>query len=432
MNSRLSRPLLAVAVSGALVGGLAAGPAFAGPDTTPSGITSAVGDPTPEPTKPPASPTTSPDPTPTAEPTPPGDPTGTGDPTATADPTATTEPTATGEPTTTGEPTATAEPTATDDPPVEPAPDTLPPAGKFTLNSAALWIGQSVSLTQGAVTDDTSTPDQISRVVTWGDGTSSTLAAGTAKYSHKYTRTGKFTVTVTYLDAAGNSGKATSAVTVATPGKVKLSKTSVWNGERFFVAFSSVPAGTTKIALNWGDGYVSTHAGKNQSIRGLYYTRKNGGLVTGGVTLYATYTNKLGASSAIRIGTVTVKKDKSKPVVKIKKPSSPNRLKSWKTIKGTVSDKGATSPYVYVWVERVTGSKTYCYTTKKTWKRYYGNAGYDKYCGSSPVEVKISGGKWSMKLPGLKKGTIYVSARAWDWSDNASKWASAKAKMTRS
>jgi hypothetical protein len=236
---------------------------------------------------------------------------------------------------------------------------------------------------------------------------------------------------VTYKDAAGNSGKATSALTVSTPGKVKLSKTSLWNGERFLVTFSSVPSGTSKIALNWGDGYISNHAGKNQSIRGLYYTRKNGGLVTGGVTLYATYTNKLGTSAAIKIGKVTVKKDKTKPVVKIKKPSSPNRLKSWKTIKGTIADKGATSPYVYVWATRVTGSKSYCFTTKKKWKRYYGNAGYDKYCGASPVEVKISGGKWSMKLPGLKKGTLYVDARAWDWSDNASKWASVKAKMTR-
>jgi hypothetical protein len=415
MNPRLSRPLLAVAVSGALVagGGLAPAPAFAGPDTTPAAsgapgrVASAAGDPA-------------------------------ADPTATPDPTG--EPTATPAPATTTEPTATPAPTATTQAPVAPAPDpqaetaadTVAPVGSFELNAKALWIGQAVSLTQGAVSDDTSTPDEISRVVTWGDGTSSTLAAGTAKYPHTYAKNGTFTVTVTFQDAAGNSSVTSSAVTVTTPGKVKLSKTSLWNGERFSVTFSSVPAGTTKIALNWGDGYISDHAGKNQSVRGLYYTRKNGGLVTGDVTLYATYTNKLGASSAIRIGKVTVKKDKAKPVVKIKKPSSPNRLKSWKTVKGTVSDKGATSPYVYVWATRVTGSKAYCYTAKKTWKRYYDSAGYDKYCSYSPVEVRISGGKWSMKLPGLKKGTLYIDARAWDWANNASKWAHAKAKITRS
>ena len=37
-----------------------------------------------------------------------------------------------------------------------------------------------------------------------------------------------------------------------------------------------------------------------------------------------------------------------------------------------------------------------------------------------------------LKLPSLKKGTLYVDARAWDWADNASKWASVKAKITRS
>jgi len=296
--------------------------------------------------------------------------------------------------------------------------DTVAPVGSFKLNSAALWIGQSVSLTQGAVTDETSTPDQISRVVDWGDLTPSTnLAAGTAKYAHKYTKTGKFTVKVTYTDAAGNASEVTSAVNVTTPARARLSKTSVWNGERLHVIFSGVPAGTTKIALDWGDSYISNLPGKNQSVRGLF-------------TLRATYTNKLGASSAVLIGKVTVKKDTAKPVVKITKPGSANRLKSWKVIKGTVADKGAIAPYVYVWATRITGSKSYCYTAKKQWKRYYGSSGYNKYC--TPVEVTITKGKWSMKLPGLKKGTLYVDARAWDWADNASKWASVKAKITRS
>lgn len=309
--------------------------------------------------------------------------------------------------------------------------DTVPPVGAFSLNSAALWTGQSVSLTQGTVTDDTTAPELVTRVADWGDGSApTTLAAGTAKYTHKYATNGTFTVKVTYQDAAGNSSEVTSAVAVTTPGKVKLSKTSVWNGERFQVIFSSVPSGTTKIALDWGDGYVSTHAGKNQSITGLIYHRKNGGLITGAVALKATYTNKFGASSAIPIGKVTVKKDKAKPVVKIKKPGSANRLKSWKTVKGTLTDKGAVAPYVYVWATRITGNKAYCFTAKKKWKRYYGNAGYKKHC--SAVEVKISKGKWSMKLPSLKKGTLYVDARAWDWADNVSKWASVKAKITRS
>ncbi|RSM41380.1 hypothetical protein DMB66_56090 [Actinoplanes sp. ATCC 53533] len=314
----------------------------------------------------------------------------------------------------------------------EPA-DTVAPVGSFKLNSAAFWIGQSVSLTQGTVTDETSAPDQITRVADWGDGTpTTTLAPGTVKYAHKYAKTGKFTVKVTYTDAAGNASDVTSAVTVTTPGRVKLSKTSVWNGERLSVTFSGVPAGTKKIVFDWGDSFVDTLPGKNQSIRGLYYKNKKGRLIRGAVTMRATYTNSLGASSAIVVGKVTVKKDTAKPVVKITKPGSANRLKSWKTIKGTVADKGAIAPYVYVWATRITGNKSYCFTAKKTWKRYYGTAGYNKYCSRSSVEVTITKGKWSMKLPGLKKGTLYVDARSWDWADNASKWASVKAKITRS
>ena len=38
----------------------------------------------------------------------------------------------------------------------------------------------------------------------------------------------------------------------------------------------------------------------------------------------------------------------------------------------------------------------------------------------------------SVKLSGLKKGTLYVDARTWDWADNASKWSSVKAKITLS
>lgn len=59
----------------------------------------------------------------------------------------------------------------------------------------------------------------------------------------------------------------------------------------------------------------------------------------------------------------------------------------------------------------------------------YSEADYNK---CSAIEAKVSKGKWSLKLSGLKKGTLYVDARTWDWADNASKWSSVKAKITRS
>ncbi|MFI7541180.1 PKD domain-containing protein [Actinoplanes sp. NPDC049599] len=408
MNPRLTRPLLAVAVTGALLtgGSLVGAPASADPGVThtlPPEAAALLDDPAPGPTAT------------TAEPTP--------------EPTATTEPTATPEPT--PEPTATTEPTPTPTVPTDPDPaDTVAPAGRFTLNSAALWIGQSVSLVQGAVTDDTSAPDQITRVAAWGDGTSSTLAADTATYAHKYPKNGKFTVTVTYRDAAGNTSSAASVVTVTTPGAFKLSKTTVWSNESFTVTFSKVPAGTTKIVFDQGDGYIATLTGKNQTSRMYLDTDEDGGKISGAVSLRATFHNRYGASSAFVIGKVTVKRDSWKPVTTVKKPKSSNRIKSWKYATGTAKDKGSGVYRVAVYASRLTGSKFYCYSAKNTWKRVTSDAQADKYC--VPHYVKAKKGKWTLRLKGVAKGTLWVDAATQDVSANWGKFKTVKVKITRS
>ncbi|GAA3929664.1 PKD domain-containing protein [Actinoplanes auranticolor] len=400
MNSRLSRPLLAFAISGALVAGgsLIAGPASADPNLPqPTSADSAAAQ--DEPT---------PDPTDTVEPTP--------------DPTDTTEPTP--------DPTDTTEPTPDPTDTVEPAPDTAAPVGKFSLNSRALWIGQSVSLTQGAVTDDTSAPEQVTRVAAWGDGTSTPLAADTAQYTHKYTKNGKFTVTVTYSDAAGNTSTATSTVTITTPGKFKFSKTTVWAHEPFMVTFSNVPNGTTKIVFNQGDGWVVTLKGKNQSAWMYYYTRTNGSYIRGAVTSKATFYNKYGASSPIVVGKVTVKPDGWKPTTTVKKPKNSNRIKSWKYATGTAKDKGSGVYRVAVFASRLTGSKYYCYSSNQTWKLVKTDAQAEKYCVAHYVKAKK--GKWTLRLKGVAKGTLWVDASTQDVSSNWGKFATVKAKVTRS
>ncbi|AGZ46218.1 PKD domain-containing protein [Actinoplanes friuliensis] len=435
MNPRLTRPLLAIAISGAMFAGgaVVASPAFADPSGARESSTDALsvledptGEPTPEPT---ATTEPTPEPTATTEPTP--EPTATTDPTP--EPTATTDPTP--DPTVTTDPTP--EPTATTTPAPDPTvttdpADTTAPVGKFSLNTTALWIGQVVSLTQGAVTDNKSAATQITRTVNWGDGTSSTLPANTSAFKHKYAKNGRFTVVVTLKDAAGNTSKATapsSTVAVTTPGKFKLSKYSVWSGESFKLTISNVPAGTTKLTLDWGDGWVQNLKARNQTVSGYYYHRKNGGLIKGAITLKTTFTNKYGATSAIYSGKVTVKTDSWKPVVKVKKPSSSDRIKSWKTVTGTSSDKGSGAPYVYVWGTRISGSKVYCTNSKKKWVRVNSDADFGK---CTAITVKVSKGKWKMSLPGVAKGTLYIDARTWDWADNASKWSTVKAKITRS
>ncbi|AGL21079.1 PKD domain-containing protein [Actinoplanes sp. N902-109] len=437
MNVRLTKPMLAVVVGALLAGGTGVAPAFA--DTGRGSVADAAaaleddpaGTPTPEPT--PSDTTVTPEPTDTTVTPEPSGTTVTPEPT---DTTVTPEPsgtTVTPEPTdTTGTPeptgSTTPEPSPSTTPP--PAPDKTAPKGAFSVNTTSLWVGQKVTFTQGAVSDDRSAGAQITRTVSWGDGTTSTLkATSQPAIAKQYTKNGKFTITLTVKDAAGNVGKATKVINVTTPGKWKLDKYNLWSGQKLKVTLSGVPAGTTRISFNWGDGYIDEIKPKNQSFTGYYYHRRNGGLMKGRITLRATFYNKYGATSAIYAGVVNVKTDSWKPVVKVKKPGSSNRLKSWKTVTGTVTDKGSGVPYVYVFVSRISGSKVYCYTPQKKWKRVYSD---DEYNNCLPISVKPAKGKWSVKVNGLQKGTIYVDALAIDWSDHQSKWSSVKAKITKS
>lgn len=415
MNSRLSRPLLAFAISGALVAGgsLVAGPAHADPglpDVThslPPEATSLVDDLT--------------------------NPAGTADPAPGAKVVTELAP----ESAVATDSKTNAAVTATSTPNAgtragSAAEDTIPPVGKFTLNSAALWIGQSVSLTQGAVTDDTSTPDQIKRVVNWGDGTPITeLPASTVTFAHKYAKNGKFPVTVTYQDAAGNSSVAASAVTVTTPGKFTFSKTSVWRHEIITATFSRVPNGTTKIVFDLADGWVVTLKGKNQTARFYYNLRKNSNTAVRGIVRpRATFYNKYGASAPILMGRITVKVDSWQPTVTIKKPSSSNRIKSWKYAKGTAADKGSGVYRVAVFGARLNGNKFYCYAANNKWKRVTSDAQATKYC--VPHYVKVSKGKWSLRLKGVAKGTLWVDAAAQDKAGSWGKFKTVKVKITRS
>jgi hypothetical protein len=411
LQTRLKRPLLAAVVTGAL---FATGAVLSSPA---SAATPVLSD---EPT---ATATATDEATPTADPTTDAP---TADPTTepTADPT--TDPTT--EPTTDPTTDPTTEPTT--DPASPPPADVTPPQGSFKLNYSSLWVGQRTTLTLAGIADDRSAASAITRVVTWGDGSTSKLSPTQVTIVKQYTRTGKFPVTLTLTDEAGNAKAIKSAtVAVTVPGKVKLSTTSVWHHQKFNVVFSSVPSGTTKIVLNEGDGYVATLKGKNQTVPSIYYHRYKGGLMpAGAVTLTATYTNKQGTTTPIVIGKVTIKKDSWNPHVTIVKPKHSEQVKAWKTIRGTATDKGSGVQGVIVVPMRASGSKVYCYTSKKKWMRIYNDSDVDK-CG---VVVGVSKGKWSLGLKGLVKGSFTVLAIGEDWSDRASNVAQVTKKLTHS
>lgn len=313
---------------------------------------------------------------------------------------------------------------------VAPPPDTTAPTGSFTLNTASLWAGQHTTLTQVGIADNgVSDPASVTRVVSWGDGTSQTLKAGEGPVAKTYAKTGTYTVTLTLTDGAGNKSAPSAKVTVTNPGHFKLSKTAVWHHETLKVAISSVPSGTSKIALSWGDGYTSTLKGVNQTASHSYHRKSNGkALPAGSLTLTAVYTNKYGASSPLTVGKVTIRKDSWRPSVSITKPSHPERVKSWSVVRGKAADKGSGVQKVTVTVIRTSGGSTYCYTTKHKWLKL------TAHTNRAPCALVVSAstkGTWSVAVKGLKKGTLTVTAVASDWSDLTSTTAKVSKKLTK-
>ncbi|MBO3743931.1 hypothetical protein [Actinoplanes flavus] len=401
---------LAVAVvSGALIAGgtLIGAPAYAIPDSAadaPSGKNpsavieeSATGldavDPTPTPTP------TDPTPTPT-------------DPTPTP-----TDPTPT--------------PTST-----EPTPDTTKPTGSFALDYTSVWVGQQIKVVQESwdYSDPGDAQNTLKRVVNWGDGTSTALSPTTSSARKSYARSGSFKVTVTITDPAGNTSAIparTVAVTVPA-GKVSLSRKSVYQGGLFNINIGKVPAGATMYKIDWSDGWDSAHWSSSKSLTGriLYrwrwdpaakrHVKVSNARLSGVRTLRIAWGNDKGYGAWQAIGNLNLVKDRWKPTLTIKKPSSTNRASSWKTITGTVGDKGAGVRHLGVTAFRVTASgKAYCLTPARKWKRYYSDADVDKYCYATGVKVKIKNGKWSLKLPaGLGKNQYFaVDAWVYDYAD---------------
>jgi hypothetical protein len=308
-------------------------------------------------------------------------------------------------------------------------PDTTAPAGTFSLNTASPWIGQKTTVTQVGIADNgVSDPASVTRVLSWGDGTTATLTAGEGPVSKTYATTGTYTVTLTLTDAAGNQSGTAAKVTVTDPGHFKLNKTTVWQHESLAAAISGVPSGTTKIVLNWGDGYASTLAGKNQTATHTYHRLSSGKALPASLSLTAVYTNKFGASSALAVGTVSIRKDSWRPTVSVTKPSHPERVSSWSTVRGKAADKGSGVQKVTVTVIRTSGGASYCYTTKHTWLKL--TAGTNRTPCALVVGVS-SKGTWAVAVKGLKKGTLTVTAVAMDWADQNSTTAKVSQKLTK-
>lgn len=293
--------------------------------------------------------------------------------------------------------------------------DATAPTGTYALNTAALWPGQSVTLTETALDDDVSDNAKITRVVDWGDGSATqTLAAGTTKATHAYTKAGSFTVTVTLTDEAGNKGTATftgSAVVAvkAQAGTYKLNTKSIWATQSVNLGISGV-TGATQLTIVWGDGSTTKTTAKNATVTHKYTK-------AGNFTVKVTPSNVAGSGRVVTVGSVKVTKDTAKPVVSLTKPSHQERASSWKTVTGKATDKGLGVAKAKVKAIEERSGKWYFYSAGKWTKA---KSKKDAQARAAVLTATPNAkGVWSVKLSGVTKGKLVITYTATDKAGNS-------------
>ncbi|GAA1600191.1 ExeM/NucH family extracellular endonuclease [Actinoplanes couchii] len=293
--------------------------------------------------------------------------------------------------------------------------DSTAPTGTYALNMAAIWPGQSVTLTESALDDDVSDNAKISRVINWGDGSAAqTLAVGTTKATHAYTKAGSFTVTVALTDEAGNkgAGKVTGSPVVvkAQAGAYKLSTKSIWAKQSVNLTVSGV-TGATKLAINWGDGTTNTITAKNATVSHTYTK-------AGTFAVKVTPSNAAGSGKVVAVGSVKVTKDTAKPTVSVTTPKQPAKAASWKTVTGKAADKGLGVATVKVKaIEQRSGAWYYLKAGKWTKAKSKKDAQAKATVQTVTPNAK---GVWSAKLGGVARGTLVITYSATDKAGNTS------------
>ncbi|KUL29336.1 hypothetical protein [Actinoplanes awajinensis] len=321
-----------------------------------------------------------------------------------------------------------------------PAPDTIPPKGAYKLSATSIWTGQFVKFTQtSADFSDNVTPDaQIKRTVNWGDGTGLlTLTASQTVVQHNYNKPGTFTLVERLTDKAGKFSDIKKTVKVSNAAtKLVNSKTSVWNGQRYYLTVKAVPAGTQYVVIQNGDNCTGEFkwTGKAKAVK-MYFWKDctTGKIVTGKRYAKVKYRNANGYSAWFTGGAgVTVKKDSWKPTVTVTKPKNSNKLSSWKYVTGTSKDKGSGVRVVWVSLENFSNGQDYCLNVNKKWQKVNGDT-WNDVCYSWKATVSANG-KWKFKVPaGLKKGLFWPAASAEDWAGRQTyPYKYIEAKITRS
>jgi 5'-nucleotidase len=305
--------------------------------------------------------------------------------------------------------------------------DDTAPTGTFTVDTTAIWLGQSVKVTQTALADDVSAAAGITRVVSWGDGSApQTLAAGATTATHAYAAVGSYQVSVALTDEAGNTAPAgftgpSTVVVAAQPGRFALDPRSIWASQSVKLSLSGVGT-ASKVTVAWGDGAITTMTSNVGTVAHAY---PKAGTFTVKVTLF----NKAGAGTPVTVGSVKVTKDTYKPVVTFSPPKSPAKASSWTRITGTATDKGVGVARVRVKLIEQRDGKWFYYTGSR-WVKTSSKSNASAKAAVITVTPSPRG-DWGLGLRGVKKGALTVTYWGSDKVGNTSAGQSYTKKITK-
>jgi hypothetical protein len=313
-------------------------------------------------------------------------------------------------------------------------PDLSAPSGTFTV----AWVDRTGTITQTALTDDRPV-GQITRTVSWGDGTAAVAWTSGPTISHLYAADGLYRPTVTLKDAVGNTrvvnlaaivpGDKTAPVGTFTtsPGKAWASVTPV-NVTQTALSDDFSAAADVLRWINWGDGSAVEPWAGSVTASHLYAA---GGTYTPQVVLE----DEAGNTRSVPAEAVTVQADTVLPLVKLVLPKKgvADEVSSWKKVFGQATDEKGTGVDVVavMAIEKRATGWYYFKATSKTWAKAATKGKAWKRAKGAVVEPTAKGA-WVVRLTGLRKGTLFVRATATDLAGNVSKPVAHKAVLTTS
>jgi len=305
-------------------------------------------------------------------------------------------------------------------------PDLTAPLGTYDVS----WTGVDTTVSQLTLTDDLSLPANITREINWGEpgGVFEPWSSGTslnhgypapaARYVPQVRLTDEHDNTVTlnlHAVVIGDTAAPVGAYTTGHSAKVwaRFSPVTLTQSE---LTDDFSPANKVVRVVDWGDGTVPTVWATGLTVSHVYTI---GGPFSPKVAL----ADEAGNTTTVEAAGVTVLVDNLAPKLTLTIPKvGLNQVRSWKVLKGKVTDAGVGVGKVRIRVVQKRGTVWYSYLpAKKTWVRG----------GSTRVKaMKLAGlarvapsanGVWQFRLVNLRKGTLVIQDSAADKILNRSK-----------